>query len=124
MIFFELSKILILEEQAIRFLFNKLAFSNSPICLCFNNNMFLKLSRNSFRHPLKKCRKEVSIFRKTFFENIKINCNTILYIFYYYICNMPMTDIIATSGVFLNVLSTGLLIKYIFLLILLNMKAW
>lgn len=98
MTFFDLHTVFSSEENALTFLKTQNFFQETRCYKC-KSIMKLYLFNKIFRCPKKSCRTSRSVFNKTFFSKTKLPINTVLWITYMYLHKMPVSGIIATSGV-------------------------
>lgn len=84
--FFMLQDIFTNEDLAIGFLIESGVILQRHLCVCGNDSL-LNLGRRTFRCPKKNCRKEISMFTKTFFLKTSLKKNQILHLAYFWLCS-------------------------------------
>lgn len=96
------SRILKSEEDTIKYLIEIGVLKEHrkcPVNKC-RKVMVIVFDRTSFRCPSKSCRKELSIFKNSFFSSSNLEVRKILEIAYLYLFHMPIKFIITSTGVY------------------------
>lgn len=96
--FTELTQAFCSEEKTLQYL-NEMEFFEQKTCWKCKRSMTIDFNRRSYRCNKRTCKKEISIFKHTFFENTKMPLNSLIWIAYMYLHKMPISGIISTSGI-------------------------
>lgn len=84
------------EKTAQNYLIEEGVFAKSKKCRLCRKNM--KIQKNQSRYKCKKCNRTESIFKKTFFENAKIQLDSLLLFSYLYLIKTPVSGLIEATG--------------------------
>ena len=97
--FKELYEIFIDEDKAIDYLFNKNILNKIVRCNKCNFTISYYIKKRVYRCNNYQCRKQISIFKDTFFYNLKLPINNILHILYEYLKKTPQNSVSASLNV-------------------------
>lgn len=95
--FYELSTLFNSEQASFNFLISNGVVLSNIRCRC-GQNVLLNTMRKSYRCSARGCRKELSVFKETFFYKCKLPINEILHLGYMWLCGMTSDCAIKYSG--------------------------
>lgn len=82
---YDLIEIFNTEEATIKYLLEKGIIKPQILCEC-GQILNINIKRKAYRCYIKKCNKEIGIFRDTYLENRNLKCNKFLLLAYLWIC--------------------------------------
>ena len=89
--------ILFEEKECIKFLIAGQMLDPISTCPNCQGQMSLKIDRKAYRCGKKECRKEVSIFKGSFFEKCKIPCCDVMNLAYLWLCGASYTTLLSAT---------------------------
>lgn len=98
MLITELSKYLISEESAIRYLVSEGIIKEQKKCYKCKKTMQLCYDRKLYRCFRKSCSNQTALFKHTFFATSKIKINDLLWLSYLYLNKLPTSGLICALG--------------------------
>lgn len=99
MFIMDIAKYLDKEETAIKYLLKEGIINETKKCCRCKSEMKICYDRRLYRCYKKSCRKQISIFKTSFFSTSKLKINEILWISYLYLHKTPISEIVKTVGV-------------------------
>ena len=96
--FDDLKDIFLDESKCIEYLIENRILHQTITCSC-GNILRANVARKSFRCFLRDCRKETSLFRGSFFSNIRLSANKALHFAFLWLCGATSTTITAYLGI-------------------------
>ncbi|KII61178.1 hypothetical protein RF11_11263 [Thelohanellus kitauei] len=86
------------ETKAIRYLFDNRVLQEENKCSRCRKFMQLYISKKSWKYRTRSCRKELSIFKKTFVGTSRVPVNKTLQLSYLFLMGMPVNGLVEATG--------------------------